>query len=115
MACRMIGELGEEQGLHQLQQDGAEHDAVNAAHAAEDDHDEEHGGDVEVEHLRGGGLQLGDEEHAGHAGKRGTDGECEQLEADGVDAHGARRRSRPRGWPSRRGRPGCRAGGWRRR
>ena len=82
-------DLGQEPGLGELQQDGAEDHAPDAAHAAEDDHDQEHGGDGEVEHLGRGGLQLGDEEHARHAGEGGADGEGQQLEAGGVDAHGA--------------------------
>ena len=67
--------------------------------------------DREAEHLRRRGLQLGDVEHAGHAGERRADGEGQQLECGCGRRPSRRPRSRPRGSPSRRGRCGCRAAG----
>ena len=85
------GHVLQKPGLQQLQDDGAEHDAPDAAHAAEHDHHQDHHRDREAEHLRCRGLQLGDIEHAGDAGEGGADGERQQFRARAIHAHRRRR------------------------
>ncbi len=86
-----LRQVGQEPALQQREQDGAEHHAPHAAHAAEHHHDQDHHRDREAEHLRRRGLQLGHVEHAHHPGERRANGEGEQLVARGIDAHRARR------------------------
>ncbi len=82
-------EVLEEPGLQQLEDDGGQDHAIDAAHAAQHDHDQEHDRNREHEHVRGRRLQLGDIEGAGHAAEGGADREGQQLQMGPVDAHGA--------------------------
>ena len=56
------GELLEDHRLEERQEERRQDDAPHRAHAAEHDHDQDHHGDGELEHLRGGGGELGDVE-----------------------------------------------------
>ena len=81
------GQILQKPGLQHLQDQRAEDDAPDAADPAEHDHHQDHHRDREAEHFRGRGLQFGDEERAGRAGKGGARRKRQELHLGTVDAH----------------------------
>jgi len=87
MGVQPLRQIFEKPRLQDLKDERADHNASDAADPAEDDHHQHHDRDWKHEHLRGHGLQFGDIEGAGSAGKGGLDRKREELATDAVDAH----------------------------
>src|SRR6185369_8124123 len=104
-AGQVVLQIGQERIDHD-QEDRAEHRAVQAEGAADQDHDDELDRELQREHFRADEGELVREQHTGQSGNRRTDRKRLHLVERDVDAHAARRRfavaDRDKGAPRRR-------------